>query len=246
MTIYYLMIKTHDITGLKYLCQTKRKTPHKYLGSGKYWRLHLEKHGHSHTTEILRECHSKEEVTEWGLHYSNLWNVVENDEWANLIPESGNGGNTGIPWNKNKVMNEKYRDRLREAVLKRTPETKAKMIQNGKDSFKKMMAVMTPEQHKERIAKGIGKFTHDERVALGKISGAQSGKYKGKGNATRGKVTVTDKSGHSKVISQEYFTAMKKAMLAQSIPITEWEVVQVSSNESRRRRTALLYTSPHV
>jgi len=65
MTIYYLMVKTHNITGLKYLCQTKRKDPHKYLGSGLHWERHLNKHGKDITTEIIRECQSKDELKEW-------------------------------------------------------------------------------------------------------------------------------------------------------------------------------------
>lgn len=96
MTIYYLMIKTHSITGLKYLCQTTRKDPHKYLGSGVYWKDHLASHGPNITTEVLCECQTKEELKEKGLHYSALWNVVEDKDafgkktWANLIPEDGN------------------------------------------------------------------------------------------------------------------------------------------------------------
>lgn len=96
MTIYYLMIKTHSITGLKYLCQTTRKDPHKYLGSGYYWKDHLASHGNSIATEIIRECQSETELREWGLHYSELWNVVDAKDisgkkiWANLIPEDGN------------------------------------------------------------------------------------------------------------------------------------------------------------
>ena len=97
MTIYYLMVKTQIITGLKYLCQTKNKNPHTYLGSGKYWGSHLRKHGKDITTVIIRECSSKEELREWGIYYSILWNIVTdrdangNKTWANLIPESGSG-----------------------------------------------------------------------------------------------------------------------------------------------------------
>ncbi|MEI6423087.1 MAG: hypothetical protein WCP55_12775 [Lentisphaerota bacterium] len=96
MTIYYLMIKTHNITGLKYLCQTTRKDPHKYLGSGIYWRDHLASHGNTISTEIIRECKSEKELSVWGLHYSGLWNIVDAKDdlgkktWANLIPEDGN------------------------------------------------------------------------------------------------------------------------------------------------------------
>lgn len=92
MTIYYLYIKTHNKTGLKYLGQTKRKDPHKYPGSGKYWQSHLKTHGKDYTTEILHECQSVDELREKGLHYSQLWDVVKSNDWANLKEESGEGG----------------------------------------------------------------------------------------------------------------------------------------------------------
>ena len=95
MTIYYLMVKTHNITGLKYLCQTKRKDPLKYLGSGLHWGRHLAIHGKAITTLILKECSSIEEIKEYGLYYSELWNIVDSDEWANLKPEDGQGWGEG-------------------------------------------------------------------------------------------------------------------------------------------------------
>jgi hypothetical protein len=98
MTIYYLYIKTHNITGLKYLGYTKRKDPYTYQGSGKHWINHINKHGYDVTTEILKECSTKDEIKEWGLYYSKLWNIVEekdgdgNKTWANLKEECGDGG----------------------------------------------------------------------------------------------------------------------------------------------------------
>lgn len=43
-------------------------------------------------TVVLKECATNEEVKTWGLYYSNLWNVVESKEWANIKPEAGEGG----------------------------------------------------------------------------------------------------------------------------------------------------------
>jgi hypothetical protein len=91
MTIY-LYVKTHNKTGLKYLGKTT-KDPHTYLGSGVDWKLHLKEHGEEHSTEIIRECQSNQELNEWGRYYSNLWNVADSLEWANRIPETGGGGN---------------------------------------------------------------------------------------------------------------------------------------------------------
>jgi hypothetical protein len=91
MTIY-LYKKTHNVTGLQYLGKTTRN-PFTYKGSGVYWSKHIKKHGYDVTTVILKECETNDEVKKWGLYYSNLWNIVENKSWANLIPESGEGGN---------------------------------------------------------------------------------------------------------------------------------------------------------
>lgn len=110
MTIYYLYIKTHNKTGLKYLGYTKRKDTHKYKGSGEYWTKHLNEHGYDVTTEILKECSTKDEIKHWGLYYSNMWNIVvaKNEQgdkiWANLRPEEGDGGKTReVSANKGKV-----------------------------------------------------------------------------------------------------------------------------------------------
>ena len=97
MTIYYLYIKTHKNTGLKYLGQTS-KNPYKYIGSGTDWKNHLKIHGHQHITEILLETSNKEERNWWGRYYSKLYNIVNaqddfgNKIWANRIPETGGGG----------------------------------------------------------------------------------------------------------------------------------------------------------
>ena len=92
MTIY-LYKKTHNKTGLQYLGKTEGN-PHAYCGSGTRWLKHLEKHGTDLTTEIIKECSTKEEMKHWGSYYSELWNIVESDEWANLRPKTGDGGDT--------------------------------------------------------------------------------------------------------------------------------------------------------
>lgn len=88
----YLYKKTHKITGLQYLGKTIARDPFVYPGSGVYWTRHLEMHGNEVETEILRECQSEDDLKEWGLYYSKLWNVVDSDQWANLTEEAGPGG----------------------------------------------------------------------------------------------------------------------------------------------------------
>jgi len=95
--IIYLCVKTHTITGLKYLCQTKKSDPIKYAGSGVDWLAHLRKYGYHFSTEIIKECSSHAELSFWGRHFSSLWNIVNGQDdygnkiWANRIPETGGG-----------------------------------------------------------------------------------------------------------------------------------------------------------
>ena len=89
---YYLYVKIHNKTGLKYLGYTSNKNPHKYKGSGVRWRFHLAKHGNDYNTEILFRTESFEEIIYWGQYYSALWRIVSSDDWANLKEEAGDGG----------------------------------------------------------------------------------------------------------------------------------------------------------
>src|SRR5674476_1021522 len=87
----YLYLKTHNITGLKYLGSTQND-PMTYKGNGMKWRKHLYENGNDVTTEILGEYRDREKLRKAGLYYSELWNIVKSDEYANMIPEVGGGG----------------------------------------------------------------------------------------------------------------------------------------------------------
>ena len=89
-----LLIKQHKKTKLKYLCKTTRKNFISYPGSGAYWRKHLDKHGYNFETTVIGEYETKRELKEAGIHYSKLWDVVKSEEWANLVFEAGDGGDT--------------------------------------------------------------------------------------------------------------------------------------------------------
>jgi hypothetical protein len=89
----YLYLKTHRVTGLKYLGKTKQD-PYKYKGSGLRWNRHLAKHGNDVSTLILFESDNIQEIKTQGQYYSDLWNVVNDQSFANLRPETGDGGDT--------------------------------------------------------------------------------------------------------------------------------------------------------
>ena len=150
MIIYRLYVKTHEVTGLKYLGFTTELNYHHYIGSGVYWRTHLKKYGRNFTTKIIKECTSREELKECGLFYSKLWNIVdERNEfgkktWANLIPESG----VGVIMTPEVIAKQLATKRKNGTMFSLTPEIIANIqltkIKNG-----------TNIPTKEQVAKGL-------------------------------------------------------------------------------------------
>lgn len=168
MTIYYLYKKTHTKTGISYLGQTT-KDPHKYNGSGVDWKQHLKEHGSEFVeTQILAECKTRTELYLKGKMYSDLWDVVNNNNWANRIPETGGGGaspNAGIH-----MRLPEYKERmLGENNMAKRPDVRQKLSQASKgipksESHKKNMC--KPMQIPEVAAKrrGEGNWGYDHRI----------------------------------------------------------------------------------
>ena len=101
MNIYtptYLYVKQHSVTGLKYFGKTTQY-PIKYVGSGKYWLSHIKKHGKEHVVTLWHQLFGdKDLLTDFALLFSEHWDIVKSDEWANLITENGlDGFPTGTP-----------------------------------------------------------------------------------------------------------------------------------------------------
>lgn len=89
----YIYVKQSP-KGLLYLGKTIQD-PYKYEGSGLRWKRHLNLYGIKNTdlqTWILHETYNHDELKELGIYYSNLFNVVKSDSWANMKEEMGDGG----------------------------------------------------------------------------------------------------------------------------------------------------------
>lgn len=88
----YLYVKNHNKTGLKYFGKTTKSDPHKYTGSGVYWKRHLSKHGNDYTTEIIAKFDDEVQCQEFALNFSKQNDIVESNLWANLQEENGMDG----------------------------------------------------------------------------------------------------------------------------------------------------------
>lgn len=90
MKKHFLLLKQHEKTGLKYLCYHfgTKENCYTYTGSGKYWLDHIRKHGKKYIkTNILEVKETREDLVEHGIRFSNLFNVVNSTEFANLTIE---------------------------------------------------------------------------------------------------------------------------------------------------------------
>lgn len=115
----HLYLKTHNVTGLKYLGKTSSSNPRSYRGSGKYWRNHINKHGYDVTTEILASSTHSDEIRRLGLEFSKNFDVVASNEFANLKPESGDGG-----WEHINTNQEFYNEKRRKTISEYDEETR--------------------------------------------------------------------------------------------------------------------------
>lgn len=93
-----LLVKTHNLTGKKYFCKTtKLDKLDTYTGSGLAWKSHLKQFGKDISTGVVGVYYDSQRCLEAALKYSKEWNIVESDEWLNLIDENGlDGAGAGI------------------------------------------------------------------------------------------------------------------------------------------------------
>lgn len=113
----YLYVKRHAITGLKYFGKTTKSDPCKYPGSGSYWKRHINKHGKEHIETIeLWQFDNVEACSAFALEFSRTNEIIESDEWANLIEENGLDG---AP--KGRVIPVDVRVKMSEAQKRRAP-----------------------------------------------------------------------------------------------------------------------------
>lgn len=164
----YLYVKTHNKTGLKYLGKTISTDPHLYQGSGTLWKRHIKKHGYDVTTKVLLETNDSTELKKVGLYYSNLWNIVESKEFANIVPEMGDGG--VMPWsdesrqklsktNKGKKHTEESKKKYSQAQQKQAQYLSKKVKEylsipeNYEKRCNQLTSIWNTPDHREKMSK---------------------------------------------------------------------------------------------
>ena len=93
-----------------------------------------------------------------GLYYSELWDVVKNKEFANLIPEQGDGGNTG-GFKKGVTFSEEHKKKLSLARSKQK-DSPARIQKRANSISKTKKGVPLSEEHKKALKKPKNKETN--------------------------------------------------------------------------------------
>lgn len=150
---------------------TKPELVETYSGSGKWWKRHLSKHGNSWTNVWVSELfNDKEELVEFALAFSELFDIVSDNQWLNLKPENGlDGGSTSEQFTaevRKKISNSK-REFLRNnqhphVGMKRTEETKRKIGESSKGRQTFLDKTHTEDSKKKISDKNKGKVRSQE------------------------------------------------------------------------------------
>ena len=115
-----LYVKKHSFTGLLYFGKTTRD-PLKYVGSGRRWSRHLNKHGKTVDTLWVSQPFTDEaDIEEFALLFSDLHDIVKSPKWANEKPENGldGGREKGC---KGRSLSETEINNLRERMISNNP-----------------------------------------------------------------------------------------------------------------------------
>lgn len=223
MSIYptVLYVKRHKKTDLKYFGKTTRKNLESYNGSGKYWKRHLNQHGEDvETIWASEEFHDAEDLTDFALLFSELFDIVNSDQWANLVPENGiDGAPRGYP--KPEGFGQNFIGDKNSMYGKPNPF-------KGKSHSEEQKKIWREMKLGEKNPNYGGKsFTED---TLKKLRKPKSNKENYKGSP--GKITCIDNDGNAVQISVDEYNSQKEL----NIPTEQWKYVATRSKEAIRRK----------
>lgn len=129
-----------ELNGMKYFGKTTTKNIESYSGSGTLWKLRIKKYGKDKikTIWISEWFHDPLHIQQFALMFSELNQIVESKEWANLRPEDGLAGGSlpghgkGIKYTEERKQKQKINNAKEEVKRNKSVAQKAiqKEIQN--------------------------------------------------------------------------------------------------------------------
>ena len=217
----FLYVKRHQKTGKMYFGKTQKANIESYSGSGVYWLKHIKKHGKEFIENVwVSEAFTDEEdLIEFATFFSEEFDIVNSENWANLQEENGiDGAPKGVansgPSGAQNGMYGRTGDKNPFYDKRHNPE----QIQKWSET---RLGELNPNF-------GGKAFTEETLKKLRKPKPNKEN-YKG----TPGKITCIDKNGNAVQIDKDVYSNQKLISSNQS----EWEYVNTNSKEAKRRRT---------
>jgi hypothetical protein len=155
----HLYIKQHAITGKLYFGKTERDVI-SYLGSGKYWKDHIKKHGKEHVVTLWYErFENKDELIEFALSFSKELNIVESSSWLNLCEETGI---SGIPKGYKFIYRKPHSEETKIKIGLSSSGRTHTIESNEKNRLSHLGKKFTEEQRKSMALSRIGHYVSEE------------------------------------------------------------------------------------
>lgn len=196
-----LLVMEHNITGLKYFCKTTLlDRVHRYKGSGVVWTKHMREHGFDVKVGLLGFYIDEDRCLNAAKTFSIENNIVDSDEWANLVIETGRMGASMIG-ERNPFYGKKHSPeviqkirvhKLGKSVNKgayQSPEKRAKISASLKGRKNQVVALALTgrklsEETKAKIAEAGKKriWSNETREKIRQASLAQWARYHANGN----------------------------------------------------------------
>lgn len=203
-----------------YFGKTQKMNIESYLGSGVYWKKHIKKHGMEFVENLwVSEAFTdREDLIEFATFFSEEFDIVNSEKWANLQEENGMDGapkgvaNSGPSGEQNGMYGR---------VGDKNPFY-------GKHHDTQQIHKWSETRLGELNPNFGGKAFTDETLKKLRKPKPNKENYKG----TPGKITCINKNGDAKQIDCETYNDQKNSGLDPK----DWEYVSCTSKEAKRRR----------
>jgi len=195
VAVTWLYVKRHNKTGLKYFGRTTKNDPYKYRGSGKYWLRHLKIHGNDIETLWVHLFTERDSLVFFATRFSEMNNIVDSDEWANLEIENGLAGT--IRGKKFGPHSEERKKHLSEAMKGKSPWCKGKKLGPYSEERKSKFRVKhkpRSNEHKKNLSKSLkGRiFSEETKKKMSLSRKGNKGFWSGKKRSEETKIKISN------------------------------------------------------
>lgn len=181
---YKLMIKQHWETGVNYLCITKKDNWMGYKGSGTRWTSLIEKYPSEILTILLYTTESKEDLSVAASVYSEVFEIPNNPDFANLVPELGYEGNQGnfSMWHENadeETLRDMYRRRRDTMMTERSHISHYKFLDPSTEEYAERKSKYDSyiSKHSDVMHEKYSNLPYEERLAMNAAARESAAKF---------------------------------------------------------------------